>query len=39
MIGSGIVVLPYFMVQTGKPFGVLIFLIDTILATYSIYII
>lgn len=39
MVGTGIVVLPNMMLQTGKTLGVFIFLLDAFLATVAIYVI
>ena len=39
MVGTGIVVLPNMMLQTGKPLGVFIFVLDAFLATVAIYVI
>lgn len=39
MVGAGIVVLPNLMLQTGKNLGIIIFIVDAILATLAIYVI
>jgi amino acid permease len=39
MIGSGIITLPYLMLQTGVPFGIMVFAFFTILNITSIYLI
>ena len=39
MVGTGIVVLPNLMLQTGTNLGVFIFICDAVLATISIYVI
>jgi hypothetical protein len=39
MVGTGIVLLPHMMLHTGKALGIFVFLVDAILATFSIYII
>ena len=39
MIGSGIITLPYFMLQTGVPLGLTIFGLNTVICTLAIYVI
>jgi len=39
MVGTGIVVLPNMMLQTGKFLGIFIFIFDAVLATLAIYVI
>ena len=39
MVGTGIVVLPNMMLQTGRVLGVFIFIVDAVLATLAIYVI
>ena len=39
MVGTGIVVLPNMMLQTGRVLGLFIFIVDAVLATLAIYVI